>query len=118
MGDNYCTVRYLPGWLPGQGWQKKATEWRALTDEMIEVPYALGRENAVRHHQVKDAAHTMLMLDPQMNPDNNESSIAADYAKSDPDMPADKEYSLKKALASMAGGTDTVRNGSARRVHT
>ncbi|KIP03286.1 hypothetical protein PHLGIDRAFT_26207 [Phlebiopsis gigantea 11061_1 CR5-6] len=79
-------------YLPGQGWKKQAVEWRALTDKMIELPYAFGKDNVVRRC-------------------HGESSIVGDYMRSDPNMPADKEYSLKKALVSMAGGTDTVCGG-------
>lgn len=38
-----------------------------------------------------------------------ENNLVNEHVREDPNMAADKEYDIKKAVASMAGGTDTVR---------
>ncbi|KAJ7579388.1 hypothetical protein C8J56DRAFT_796263, partial [Mycena floridula] len=33
------SVRYIPEWLPGAGFQKQARLWRPLYPAMIDVPF-------------------------------------------------------------------------------
>lgn len=40
-------LKYVPEWVPGAGFQKKAREWKKLARAMIEVPFAAAKENIV-----------------------------------------------------------------------
>ena len=33
-------LKYIPSWVPGAGFQKKAREWRKLQEEVHELPYS------------------------------------------------------------------------------
>ncbi|KAF8960416.1 cytochrome P450 [Flammula alnicola] len=38
-------LKYVPEWVPGAGFQKKAKEWKKLAIAMIEVPFAATKKN-------------------------------------------------------------------------
>ena len=40
-------LKYVPEWLPGAGFKRKAREWKKLQEEMYELPYAEAIENVV-----------------------------------------------------------------------
>jgi len=40
-------LRYLPSFVPGAGFQRKAEECRVLTTEMLDLPFDLVKENIV-----------------------------------------------------------------------
>ncbi|EKM55876.1 uncharacterized protein PHACADRAFT_256800 [Phanerochaete carnosa HHB-10118-sp] len=39
--DIFPILMYLPAWFPGAGFKRKAAKWKALVDDMYEVPYGL-----------------------------------------------------------------------------
>ena len=41
-------LKYVPEWMPGAGFQKKAKEWRKLARTMIELPFSAAKRNIVR----------------------------------------------------------------------
>lgn len=47
--DSIPLLRYIPDWLPGAGFKKKAREWRKNTDIMVEKPFAAFLDYMVRH---------------------------------------------------------------------
>lgn len=38
--DYNATVKYVPGWMPGAGFQKKAANWKKYVLEMRDEPFA------------------------------------------------------------------------------
>ncbi|KAF8884723.1 cytochrome P450 [Gymnopilus junonius] len=38
-------LKYVPEWMPGAGFQKKAKEWKKLARTMIDVPFAAAKKN-------------------------------------------------------------------------
>jgi hypothetical protein len=40
-------VKYVPEWMPGAGFKKKAREWRKLSQAMINIPYDMVKEKFV-----------------------------------------------------------------------
>ncbi|KAE9387835.1 cytochrome P450 [Gymnopus androsaceus JB14] len=41
--DIIPSLKYIPGWIPGITFKSKAAKWRALSDDMFEIPYAAGK---------------------------------------------------------------------------
>lgn len=37
--DAIPTLKYLPEWFPGATFKKKAREWKAATEAMVEMPW-------------------------------------------------------------------------------
>lgn len=40
-------VKYVPEWVPGAGFKKKAREWRALQEAVVNRPYNMVQEEMV-----------------------------------------------------------------------
>jgi hypothetical protein len=47
--DALPSLKYIPEWVPGAGFQKKAKAWKKLARAMIEAPFAAAKRNIVRH---------------------------------------------------------------------
>lgn len=45
--DMLSFLKYVPAWVPGAGFQKKAAKWKALGQAMIEIPFEATRQNMV-----------------------------------------------------------------------
>ncbi|KAI0712878.1 hypothetical protein C8Q72DRAFT_222129 [Fomitopsis betulina] len=43
----YIIVRYMPTWLPGSGWKRKALDVRKLMHEVMSIPYEKTKEAVV-----------------------------------------------------------------------
>ena len=43
-------LAYVPSWLPGAGFQKKAAQWRILAENMVEKPFRHVQEQLVGGH--------------------------------------------------------------------
>jgi hypothetical protein len=41
------TVRWIPAWVPGAGFQRKAAEWRKVTTEMFCRPYEVPTQSSL-----------------------------------------------------------------------
>jgi hypothetical protein len=46
--QTFSPVKYVPEWMPGAGFKRKAKEWRTLSQAMINVPYNMVKEKFVR----------------------------------------------------------------------
>ncbi|OCH95985.1 cytochrome P450 [Obba rivulosa] len=42
--DVFPILKYVPSWMPGTEWKKKAAAWRAKIDEMCDLPYNLAKD--------------------------------------------------------------------------
>ncbi|KAJ7063526.1 cytochrome P450 [Mycena amicta] len=42
--DSIPLLKYVPAWFPGAGFQRQASEWRALSRDMLEKPYAEAKQ--------------------------------------------------------------------------
>ncbi|KAI0052748.1 cytochrome P450 [Auriscalpium vulgare] len=42
--DLFPSLKYVPEWVPGAGFKKKAREWRKLSQAMINVPYNMVKD--------------------------------------------------------------------------
>lgn len=45
--DVFPLLRYVPSWVPGAGFQKKAREWRQVLLDMADIPHNLVKERMV-----------------------------------------------------------------------
>ena len=45
-------VRYIPEWVPGAGFKRKAAIWKAQFEQCVNTPYDWAKKQAVRHEQV------------------------------------------------------------------
>lgn len=57
--NDFVTVKHVPAWFPGAGFQKKAAYWKSNVDRMRDAPFAATREAVVsilsypcREHQL------------------------------------------------------------------
>jgi hypothetical protein len=55
MVNFFPSLRFLPGWLPGCGFQQRAAACRVLTKEMVDVPV-----DCVVNNMVSDRFHLQL----------------------------------------------------------
>ena len=46
--DMIPLFKYVPAWVPGAGFQRKAKEGRQAIDDLIAVPYTAMKKNMVR----------------------------------------------------------------------
>lgn len=42
-----CTVRFVPSWFPGAGFQKTAKAWRKTLEEMVDKPHEYVKQQVV-----------------------------------------------------------------------
>jgi hypothetical protein len=41
--DSVPALKYVPEWMPGAGFQKKAREWKTVILKMLEIPFAASK---------------------------------------------------------------------------
>ena len=46
--DSFPILKYVPEWMPGAGFQKKAKAWRKAGQTMTEMPFAAAKNCIVR----------------------------------------------------------------------
>lgn len=48
-------VKYVPSWLPGATFQRKAAAWRKATTQMKDLPFSAAKKAMVRvDHELED----------------------------------------------------------------
>lgn len=45
--DQIPILRYVPAWMPGAGFKRKAQEWRALAMRTVHQPFNAGKQQIV-----------------------------------------------------------------------
>lgn len=45
--DTIPFLKYVPAWMPGAGFQRKAHEWRKHARKMVELPYQAAKKHIV-----------------------------------------------------------------------
>ena len=45
--DVLPVLRYVPSWVPGAGFQRKAREWKKTVEDMTSVPYEFVKQRMV-----------------------------------------------------------------------
>ena len=48
--DLFPVLKYVPGWFPGAGFQKKAARWREVNNIMADKPFRHVQEQLVQVH--------------------------------------------------------------------
>lgn len=87
---NQCTVKYLPSWLPGGGFQRIAREWRQVLTTLGDKPYAF-------------------VLNQRLNGKAPLSYVSRHLDALDQPITPQQEYVIKWTAATMYGaGADTV----------
>nr|GAT52448.1 cytochrome P450 [Mycena chlorophos] len=102
--DNLPFLKYVPAWMPGADFQRKAAIWRARVEYMVDMPYAaakkLVQEGSDRASFVGDNIRAFCAKAPGWL-DSKRASIPAD---------AEWETDLKRVAGTMfAGASDTTR---------
>ena len=46
--DSIPLLKYVPTWMPGAGFKRKAKEWKALATEMMDSPFEAAQKAIVR----------------------------------------------------------------------
>lgn len=47
MVDMLPILKYVPSWMPGAGFKRKAKEWKKVTDAVLEAPFEAMRREIV-----------------------------------------------------------------------
>ncbi|KAJ7095645.1 cytochrome P450 [Mycena epipterygia] len=47
--DSIPLLKYVPAWFPGAGFQRRAREWRRLSQGMLEKPFAEAKQKIAKH---------------------------------------------------------------------
>ena len=55
-------VKYVPEWVPGAGFQRQAREWKALMDQVNDVPYHFVKNQMVSHSELWSLFSTYFVL--------------------------------------------------------
>lgn len=53
--DLIPALRYVPEWVPGAGFQRKAREWKKATNLFRDMPYEAAKQALVRIYLLKRA---------------------------------------------------------------
>ena len=56
--DIFPFLKYVPSWVPGAGFQRKAAHWREAMNTMVEKPFRHVQEQLVLDHFLR--AHELL----------------------------------------------------------
>ena len=62
VSRTYCLVKYVPEWMPGAGFKRKAREWRKLSQDMINKPYEMVKGKFVRGLYVVGVKLPLILL--------------------------------------------------------
>lgn len=46
--DMLPILKYMPSWMPGAGFKRKAKAWKKLADDVLEVPFATMKQAMAR----------------------------------------------------------------------
>jgi hypothetical protein len=46
--DTFPFLKHVPKWVPGAGFQRKAEEWKKISQYMLELPFRDSKKNIVR----------------------------------------------------------------------
>ncbi|KIP11879.1 hypothetical protein PHLGIDRAFT_124541 [Phlebiopsis gigantea 11061_1 CR5-6] len=86
--DMFPLLRYVPNWVPGAGFQKKAMQWRRRAEEMADVPFELVKRRMMDHTNTPN--YVLSLLESER-------------------LEGDKEFNIKWSAASIySGGADTT----------
>ena len=98
-------MKYIPAWIPGATFKKKAAVWRQEVDDMFDLPFIEAKRRIVRSIQNKYFRNSKL-LQAAEGPD---SSFVSFHLANKAEPESGYEYIIKATAGSMfAGGTDTV----------
>lgn len=45
--DTFPLLRYVPAWVPGAGFQRKAKQWRKVSEDMVNKPFIATKQALV-----------------------------------------------------------------------
>lgn len=45
-------MKYVPEWVPGAGFQRQARKWKAVMDELTDVPYNFVKSQMVSYSEL------------------------------------------------------------------
>ena len=57
--DLFPSLKYLPSWFPGAGFQKKAAHWRKVNASLTENPFRYAEEQLVGDHLLQSIIQFM-----------------------------------------------------------
>ncbi|KAF9531309.1 cytochrome P450 [Crepidotus variabilis] len=60
--DSIPILKYVPAWMPGAGFQIKASSWRAAATDMVNIPFAATQKAVVRGADTTVASMNTFML--------------------------------------------------------
>jgi hypothetical protein len=103
------TVRHVPAWMPGAGFQRLAAVGRAMRDDMVNTPLELVQSRMVR--EPPEYRASLVSSCAQADGSNTPNFTSQQLEK--PDLSdEDRDTTKWTAAALYAGGADTVRCSS------
>jgi len=69
--DISCLVSYVPEWFPGAGFKRKAREWNATLQEMVNQPYKFVKDQMVYILMDSGRASLTIIIRPLELPQNH-----------------------------------------------
>ena len=61
--DVFPVLRYMPSWLPGAGFQRKAIEWKRVIDQMADIPHEFVKARMVRFVSLHKSAYMTFRIE-------------------------------------------------------
>lgn len=91
--DLFPSLKYVPSWFPGAGFQKKAAQWREITETMTEKPFRYVKDQLQMGKAAPSVAASLIQDLPHEN---------------DPQRPMCEKLAQDVAAVSYVGGADTT----------
>ena len=51
--NSFPILKYVPEWVPGAGFQRKAREWKAMNQNMLNMPFTAAMSRIVTCSQIE-----------------------------------------------------------------
>lgn len=98
------TVQYLPEWLPGNNWRRKAAQWRQTLLEMADWPFEKSRQLLVTLFSLPIFLLDDLTPTCLKNKGSVISSYTTDLLQAKTELDPEYEHAVKWSAASLYGG--------------
>ncbi|KAL4069080.1 cytochrome P450 [Scleroderma citrinum] len=76
--DSIPILKYVPEWMPGAGFQRQARKWKAVIDELIDVPYDFVKSQM--EAGIAPKSYTSVLLEGRMSSLSEEEVVAIKWS--------------------------------------
>ena len=107
--EGWCTVKHIPEWVPGAGFQRQAKEWRVFATAMLEQPYQYFKKHLVcviPRLSKPDSTYTHVFSKEEGNVPFCAANVLLERVGKSGQDPQEAESIVKATLSSMYAGKE------------